>query len=819
MLNARSDRIQTKHASGSRHARWEPLRADPQRVDVAAVGAKAHTLMVLHHLGFMVPNGVVLATSVERDFERDERSLDDVIAALPELPSERLMVRSSAVGEDGATSSFAGQLDSFQVDNDPDAVKVGVRQCWASAQSARAKSYQDSQGVALGGVAVIIQELVDPDYAGVYFTAHPSRPGRDLVEYVTGHCDQLVTGAVTPRSTSLPADNLPFDGDALRTAGNRVKAQLGADQDIEWLIKDQQLFLVQARPITAPLQTVTWSSTNLNENYPDPLSPLLYSIARRAYYHYFKSLSERLGVARTGEAGALFANIVGCWGERLYYNMSNVHAVISMSPLASSLAPAFDDFVGFQDADLRVRMARSHGPTAKATFIAKCFTNFLRLPKRVRRIERRVAAFVAREVRREDLSSLFHEFLELRFHRWVDASFADFYAMAWHGLLGRHLEQCGVSQPQGVQNTLLQAIPGLISTGPIESMWELRQCVLREGLRETVLNTSAPDLWHRLQVEESLTVVRRAIQVYLDAWGFRCAGELTFLSPNHAEDPVSFVRVLQSYLRTDDVSPKEVLTKMRAQQQQAMRAACDEIRANVGPVRSIGARLKLRALVRVAANAISARERVRLKQAQMYFKLKQVCQTFGDVLVAQTVLDRRDDVFFLEYDEISRLLNGDEVRGDYWRELVALRQTKRDAAQELSEDLRSVAFTYGRAPITPTSTLPTFDGLNGLPACGGKVCGRAVVLESLDEVSRLQRGDILVTRQTDPGWVCAFPLIAGLVVERGGMLSHGAIVAREFGVPAVVGVKGAVEEIEDGAWLEIDGDNGHVRVLTEPAAP
>ena len=76
-----------------------------------------------------------------------------------------------------------------------------------------------------------------------------------------------------------------------------------------------------------------------------------------------------------------------------------------------------------------------------------------------------------------------------------------------------------------------------------------------------------------------------------------------------------------------------------------------------------------------------------------------------------------------------------------------------------------------------------------------------------------------MTRQTDPGWVCAFPLIAGLVVERGGMLSHGAIVAREFGVPAVVGVKGAVEEIEDGAWLEIDGDNGHVRVLTEPAAP
>ena len=791
------------------------MHADPEHVDVAVVGAKAHSLMALHQLGLNVPRGVVLAAEVERDCARDEGLLARLVAELPRFDSARLMIRSSGIGEDGVSASFAGQLDSYQVANEPDAIRAGIAACWSSAVNARVASYQESQGVALGGVAVIVQELVDPDYAGVYFTAHPSIPGRDLVEYVQGHCEQLVSGQVTPESASLPADGLPFDGDALRAAGARVKLRFQAEQDIEWLVKDGELYLVQARPITGSRRAISWSSTNLNENYPDPLSPLLHSIARRSYYHYFKNLCRSLGVARSGEGEELFANIVGTWGERMYYNMSNVHAVIRMSPLGAALAPAFDDFVGFQDASVRKATTGAHGPVAKARFFVRCAANFLGLSRRVRRIERRVEAFVAREIHRDALSALFHEFLDLRFHGWVDASFADFYAMSWHGLLGRHLDRVGVAEPRGVQNTLLQAIPGLVSTGPVDALWALRQLLSREGLTEPFMDSEAPELWRRLQVEDGLAVARRAIEAHLDKWGFRCAGELTFLSQNHREDPVSFLRMLQSYLATEEVAPDEVLARMRAQQQQALASASDQIRGARGQLRSLFARCKLRVLVRGAAHAIAARERVRLKQAQMYFKLKQVCQAFGAVLEAQAVLECADDVFFLEYDEISRLLNGDEVRGDYWRELVALRRRKRDAAVELPEDLSSFVFAYGKPPRAANSPDSEGEGMSGLPACGGKVRGRAVVLESVHEVARLQRGDILVTRQTDPGWVCAFPLIAGLVVERGGMLSHGAIVAREFGVPAVVGVKGVVARLTDGDLIEVDGDHGHVRVLEE----
>lgn len=796
---------------------WHPLHGAPDQVDVSAVGAKAHSLMVLHELGLRVPQGVVLAAGAEQACELDEGLLDRLIAELPALRSARLMIRSSGIGEDGASSSFAGQLDSYQVANQPEAVRAGIVDCWKSASNKRAAAYQAGHGVALGGVAVIVQELVDPDHAGVYFTAHPSVPGCDLVEYVAGHCDQLVMGEVTPQSASLPADGLPFDGAALRAAGARVKARCKAEQDIEWLVKDGQLYLVQARPITVARRLITWSSTNLNENYPDPLSPLLHSIARRSYYHYFKNLSQCFGMARGGEGEELFANIVGTWGERMYYNMSHVHAVIMMSPLGSSLAPAFDDFVGFQDSELRKGLARPHGRMAKVGFFARCATNFLRLSKRVRKVERRVEAFAAREIHRDALSELFHEFLDIRFHGWVDASFADFYAMAWHGLLGRHLDRVGVAQPRGVQNTLLKAIPGLVSTAPVTGLWQIKQLVRSEGLMADFLETQAHVLWDRLQADDGFDVVRLAIEAHLKKWGFRCAGELTFLSRNHSEDPVSFLRMLQSYLATEDVEPEAVMASMQDQQQQALRAACNEIRAVSGVLRSLGARFKLRLLVRGAVHSIGARERVRLKQAQMYFKLKQVCQAFGAELAAQAVLERADDVFFLEYDEISRLLNGDEVRGDYWRELVALRRKKRETAVELPENISSFAFAYGKPPIDKDPAVGQGDGLSGLPACGGKVRGRAVVLESIHQVARLQCGDILVTRQTDPGWVCAFPLIAGLVVERGGMLSHGAIVAREFGVPAVVGVKGVVEILKDGQLIEVDGDLGQVNVIEESA--
>jgi pyruvate,water dikinase len=794
------------------------LDSDPNQVAVEEVGQKAHGLMVLHQLELPVPAGFVLSTQVQARCETQASFLAQLVADMPPLSGSRLMVRSSAVGEDGPQSSFAGQLDSFQVDNDPASIVIGIERCWASAKNARLASYSEASKVHLDGLAVIVQQRIEPDFAGVYFTAHPTDEGCELLEYVAGDCEKLVQGEVTPESITLPGEaSLPFDAEPLRDAGARIREHLQSEQDIEWLVKDGMMFLVQTRPITGRRRSIAWSSTNVNENYPEPLSPLLYSIARRSYYHYFKSLCQRFDLLRDGEAEQYFANIIGTWGERMYYNMSHVHAVIALSPMGESLAPAFDDFVGYQAK--RAQPSRKWGRRRRLGFAARCLREYRRLPQHVHKIEARVEAFAAEEITQAALPRLFHEFLDIRFHAWVHASYADFFAMSFHGLLGCLLAEAEVENARGLQNTLLQSIPGLVSNEPIFSLWQLKQQAQSLGLLEECVEARAEELWQRLQNEDRYESLRLVVDQHLQAWGFRCTGELTFLGKNHLEDPHSFLRVLQAYLASEKVDPHREFAQMRAQQQRALHEACAEISRKHGFLRAGKLRWQLRRLVRAASRSIAARERVRLKQAQMYFKMKQVCLALADELVEHAVLKQAQDIFFLEYDEISRLLNFDELHAEYWRSLVELRRRKWSGAVEKGENLRSFAFQFDGSYVdqdqqaaAAQSSASTADGrMTGLPACGGVVRGRAVVLASIHQADQLRKGDILVTRQTDPGWICAFPLIAGLVVERGGMLSHGAIVAREFGIPAVVGVKGVTETICTGDRIEVDGNQGAVR--------
>jgi pyruvate,water dikinase len=214
--------------------------------------------------------------------------------------------------------------------------------------------------------------------------------------------------------------------------------------------------------------------------------------------------------------------------------------------------------------------------------------------------------------------------------------------------------------------------------------------------------------------------------------------------------------------------------------------------------------------------SISCRERVRLKQARLYFEFKKTCLEFGDQLERIGVLNKQSDIFFLEYDEISRLLNEEFIDKEYYKDLVQIRHKKFKRAEEFPENFHGNNSSYLNHYINQDDNVNVVDGVfSGLAACGGCISARAVVLDSIHEIHKLKKGDILITKQTDPGWICAFPLISGLVVERGGMLSHGAIVAREFGIPAVVGIKGITEEIKTNDFIKIDGNKGTVECLTQ----
>jgi pyruvate,water dikinase len=223
---------------------------------------------------------------------------------------------------------------------------------------------------------------------------------------------------------------------------------------------------------------------------------------------------------------------------------------------------------------------------------------------------------------------------------------------------------------------------------------------------------------------------------------------------------------------------------------------------------------QLNFLVKNACKGISSRERVRLKQAQLYFGFKLALKKVEQAFIQKNILKSEGDVFFLNYTEIAEHLDASQMASAASAEILESRKQAFEVESKLiyPDDFYT---TFGKycSPDQVTRKEVSTDSssdLKGLCACGGILTGRVKVLETVMEADKLEKGDILVTRQTDPGWVSVFPLISGLIVERGGMLSHGAIVSREFGIPAIVGVELATQKLKDGDVITLNADKGTI---------
>ena len=278
--------------------------------------------------------------------------------------------------------------------------------------------------------------------------------------------------------------------------------------------------------------------------------------------------------------------------------------------------------------------------------------------------------------------------------------------------------------------------------------------------------------------------------------------------------------MLQQYDNLSDSDPEKLIAQKFDERIQVIKAFKKHILIKNGilfPLALVHMAI-LNVLIRLASKGIAARERVRLKQALLYFKLKQVVEKTGAEFRKKGLIENENDIFFLRYQEIAENLSSSDMLSGNMKERIGQRQQEFSKSSQLKypDDFSSAMDDYPLPnEVFSDKAVTTADGtvLLGLSVCGGKVNGKAKVLTSVLEASKLERGDILVTRQTDPGWVVVFPLISGLIVERGGMLSHGAIVSREFGIPAIVGVEDATTKIKDGDQLLLNADTGEISII------
>ena len=826
-------------------------------LDPALFGAKAASQAALAATGLPVPVGVVVSDTFRREYLEatglEEMDADGIRRTpLPEplrvalLDACRhldgtLIVRSSGLGEDSADASFAGMLESIADVDGADQLERALRECWGARAAERVRAYEERRGRPLGGLAVLVQRQIRAHFAGVLFTCDPAEPSakRTLVEYVHGPGEDLVSGRVTPGRLSLDAagavtelQRLEDEVDPAALLGARDKlARLaaqarrtgGSEQDVEWVLaRDGELHVVQSRPITAVASSrpkVAWTNANVDENFPTPITPLQYSVAATGYTHYFRGLARVIGVSETALAALepRLQRLVGAHEGRLYYHLTNLHAVMRAAPGGAFLTSSFNAFTGaegFPEADRLAPEGRLRGALRLCGTAFRMTQAWLGLERGVERFESRVDAYarstsreVLAELDRVELGGRVGGFTRIRRHQWTDAGLADASAMITHGLLLKVLSPVS-GDPRAAAGELLQGLD-VVSAAPAAGLWDLARLVhaAPDGELEALLR-SGDDAVALAAIRERPRHAgfRAAFEAWLENHGHRCSGELVFTVPSYQEEPSRVLALLRAYLDAEGPAPAEVAAVRAAERLRAV----TRLRRELGGWRG----LVLGPIARACGRSVTMRERARGKQALLYRRLRDVALALGAAMVREGLVEHADDAVYFSLEELCDLAAGTALQPSSATRVAAVRREEHTRQADVRPP-SAFMLPEGEVWIGSEEEAGDTSRLDGAGACAGVITGRAVVLTDLADAGEVAPGDILVTRQTDPGWAPLFPLISGLVVERGGLLSHGAILAREYGLPTVVGVPGVTGALETGQKIRVDGGRGHVRIVDE----
>jgi pyruvate,water dikinase len=843
--------------------------------DPALAGGKAASLSNLLAAGLPVPDGFVvtesafMASRVGADARLPGRPapavVRDIDAALTALGTAGapVAVRSSALDEDGPRCSFAGQFESFLC-VPQDRVPQRVAEVWRSGFADRVLAYRLRMGAAASAraPAVLVQRMVAADAAGVAFGADPleGTPDIAVVHAVPGLASGLVDGEAEgdsfrfDRRGRLLASQVADKVWAWRPGGDgpqrvalppaaqrravldesqaRAVAELvrrcgriaGRPQDIEWAYSGGRLWLLQSRPITTPAAAparVVWDNSNIAESYAGVTTPLTFSYIRRNYAAAYRSLCRLAGIgeAQIAAHDELFGNMLGLLRGRVYYNLSSWYTLLALIPAFGLNKPLLDQMLGVRAQGGAAPAPRSPGGPARwvasARIALTILSHQLTLASRVRRFERRLEDALAAPdppLAARDAAQLVayqHDIDRQLLTRWDAPLVNDFFLMVFHGVLRRLVTRWLGAVPQGLDNRLLCNDGGIVSTEPARLIVEMAALAATDAAFVERLLGAAPGRPPAALPPD----FGRLLREYLDRFGDRCHHELMLESRTLHDDPAPLLRAIGAAARRGPARAGEgPATRAQAERELAGALAGHPLRRWIFGWVLAHTRARLR-----------GRESLRLARTRAYARTRGVLNELGRRLVAGGLLDAPEDIHWLEVDELFGFVEGTSTTTDL-RHLAALRRTEFErfrAEPPPPERLETAGAVHlGLLPTAQDEAAdPAVRELRQGQGCGsGRARGRVRIVT--DPASAcIGPGEILVAARTDPGWVMLFPLAAGLVVERGSLLSHAAIVAREMGLPAVVGLRGACRWLADGDEVEVDGTQGTVRRLApQPAA-
>jgi pyruvate,water dikinase len=831
------------------------------RAPATDVGGKAKGLYDLVELGLAVPTFIVLPAELQPhcpDQQLDPAQLRVIHDAWEYLGSGQtpVAVRSSAVGEDGTSHSYAGQLETRLNVQCYDDFVAGIRDCWRSAHSERLASYRRARGEPETpmSVAVVCQHMVNAQTSGVLFTTHPLSGNDDqmVISSVYGLGEGLVSGAldadqfVTDRmGTVLEEDivikdsaydsitgssgtwlrEIPTNAQAEASLRPELLAQIarGADRahrkaglplDIEFAIEDDQPWFLQARPVTAVAPATgdehVWDNSNINESYPGRTLPLTFSFIRRAYHAVYWQFCEVLGLGpeEIEQHNPMLQNMLGHIEGQVYYNIHNWYRLVSLLPGFHFNREFMETMMGMDPAH------RLDEPNAFRKKSLREFTALIRSGLRAIGLHRQLPQLVGQF--HQDFEKAYAHFARLDYEsmppqqiiehylamekevlwKWKAPIINDFDVMIFYGLLTKLTAAWDVDAEGSLHNGLLGQQGGIESTLVADELLHIA-----DGIRA---DTSFAKAFIDAAPAEALTRLREhplhgpSWARYLESYGDRCVEELKWESPTTADDPSLVIARLQAFVHN---APRR---------RTATPQATDMMNAVNERLRGWRRTLYLWVLKNAKAG-IKNRENQRLARTRAFGIARRMFRAVGGRWAERGYLKESADIHYLTLDEILEAGDGTVPDGAALQGLVHRRKIQHlhwGSQPLLSDRLTTCGDAIEQTLATPSSSDSATE-LFGQSAFPGVVRAPCVVLSEPQADSDID-GKILVTRQTDPGWVVLFPSISGLVVERGSMLSHSAIVAREMGIPCVVGVRHATRKLRSGEEILLDATQGRV---------
>ena len=794
--------------------------------------------------------------------EEAKKEIEERIKNFPQ--NSYFAIRSSAGNEDSAENSFAGQFDTFLYVKKEEILEK-ILEVYMSAFSERIETYRKENNIEEITIpSAIVQKMVNSRCSGVAFGANPVNSnikeivvsavyglGSGLVDGIAtadtytiinneiekniatkDYCHVLENGKVVQKNVEPQiSNNQILKDDEIIEVKELVKnasEYFGRYQDIEWAYEDNNLYLLQSRPITTlgnnkAGKINVFDNSNIVESYGGITTPLTFSFIRMVYENVYIELCKIFNVKqeKIEMNSQMFKNMLALIDGRVYYNLYGWYGMLSMFPGLGNNKKFMEQMMGVKES-----LPDDLFPVPEATFKDKLgllntgwglVKGFLKIRKMTEKFYVRLNdALEDKDIDNMDLYELHDYYYELEkklLHKWDAPLVNDFLAMIFYGKLKQECNNLFKDEGDMIHNDLLCNEGGIISSEPAKRIKEMARVVKNDDTLIELLQNK--DMLYIKKELPKYPEFNNLLNQYLNKFSDRCLEELKLETLTLKDNPSNLYNSIATFAKR--LKEKELVEiDERKNRIEAEKKVSQKLKYK--PVQ----KAKFNYLLKQARYTVKNRENLRFERTLLFGRVRELFLRIGFILASMNVIEEKRDIFYLEVDEILFYIDGKSTTNDL-KELIKIRKNEYLNYQNKLPDERF--YSYGAVNVgndfkrekignqnTPSKNINANTSLKGIGASPGVVTGKVRIIKNPAN-AKLEQGEILVAEFTDPGWIMLFPAASGILVERGSLLSHSAIVSRELGIPAVVGITGLLDTLKTGDFVELNGTTGEVKII------